>query len=334
MNKELNKVFGEKDKYLHYMINHLPQLLQLDQVFISSFSALNNNSTSIHELPYLSLTEQFLICQNFYDALGIDININQLIANGTINFDIDSHFSKKNKYQYGVYHSSKRFSTIETYNGGTILDVAVLVHEIAHNYNISYPSTTIQSSLTECLSLTSELIFWDYLQNIGEPHAPSLLNNFFKKYLTRCRENYGLIKMLNLFYKMGDISEESYQMLYKDSGYSTLYKSFAQQIEDYVSTDELFLIFIPLEYIFGFTLSTYLFASYKKDPVFIQNIKAFNRTIKKSSSNPLLPINLHNLEPADIKAIADAYEYLATSSTFPPSTKKLNNVNQKRLTHS
>lgn len=243
------------------------------------------------------LVEKLKLIEGFYKSMKIDFNIEDIVKNGTFNIistnnPDEATFSKiysgNNNYTITEesYTDSKTNQKIITYkeyhetininNNDLLTDSIIWVHEASHYRNQPYKQRgEVNDILTELVAFTEELIYIDYLKRVGYEEEANMFavadyNNFYY-FLTR---SYYIIRIVLLYYSLGEISKESYKMLYgKDEDYKKSLNIFFKEIQ--VNRKSIFTL---LYYSVG-AISMYNYIEYKKDPNFLEKIKKLNKEI-------------------------------------------------------
>lgn len=243
------------------------------------------------------LVEKLKLIEGFYKSMKIDFNIEDIVKNGTFNIistnnPDEATFSKiysgNNNYTITEesYTDSKTNQKIITYkeyhetininNNDLLTDSIIWVHEASHYRNQPYKQRgEVNDILTELVAFTEELIYIDYLKRVGYEEEANMFavadyNNFYY-FLTR---SYYIIRIVLLYYSLGEISKESYKMLYgKDEDYKKSLNIFFKEIQ--VNRKSIFTL---LYYSVG-AISMYNYTEYKKDPNFLEKIKKLNKEI-------------------------------------------------------
>ena len=259
------------------------------------------------------LVEKLKLIEGFYKSMKIDFNIEDIVKNGTFNIistnnPDEATFSKiysgNNNYTiteesytdsktnqkiitYKEYHK-----TINVYNNDLVTDSIIWVHEISHYRNQpSIKRGEVNDILTELVAFTEELIYIDYLKRVGYEEEANMFavadyNNFYY-FLTR---SYYIIRIVLLYYSLGEISKESYKMLYgKDEDYKKSLNIFFKEIQ--VNRKSIFTL---LYYSVG-AISMYNYTEYKKDPTFFAKVQELNNALLTNSAsleNSLKIINI------------------------------------------
>ena len=298
----------------------------------SLITFLSNNVENLDmKTPDLScgarkdLMEKLKLIEGFYKSMKIDFNIDNIFKNGTSNIISTNNpdeatfseiYSGNNNYiiteesytdsktnqkiiTYKEYHK-----TINVYNNDLVTDSIIWVHEISHYRNQpSIKRGEVNDILTELVAFTEELIYIDYLKRVGYEEEANMFavaayNNFYY-FLTR---SYYIIRIVLLYYSLGEISKESYKMLYgKDEDYKKSLNIFFKEIQ--VNRKSIFTL---LYYSVG-AISMYNYTEYKKDPTFFAKVQELNNALLTNSAsleNSLKIINI-SLNEESLQRILD-----------------------------
>lgn len=249
------------------------------------------------------LLEKLKIIEGFYKSMKIDFNIEDIVKNGTFNIistnnsaeaTFSEMYSGNNNYTvteesytdskttqkvvtYKEYHE-----TINIYNNDLLTDSVIWAHESSHYRNQPYKQRwEVNDILTELVAFTEELIYIDYLKKIGYEEEASMFavseyNNLYC-FLTR---SYYIIRIVLLYYSLGEISKESYKMLYgEDEDYKKSLNIFFKEIQ--VNRKSIFTL---LYYSVG-AISMYNYIEYKKDPTFFDRVQELNNALLTNSTS-------------------------------------------------
>lgn len=133
----------------------------------------------------------------------------------------------------------------------------------------------VNDILTELVAFTEELIYTDYLKQIGYEKEAAMFNiEEYKNLHNYINCSHYVIKITLLYYLLGKVSKESYFLLYKnDKDYDKALKIFDEE-----KNKNQNIIFLSLYYSVGI-ISFYNYIEYKKDPNFLEKIKKLNKEI-------------------------------------------------------
>ena len=133
----------------------------------------------------------------------------------------------------------------------------------------------VNDILTELVAFTEELIYTDYLKQIGYEKEATMFNiEEYKNLHNYINCSHYVIKITLLYYLLGKVSKESYLLLYKnDKDYDKALKIFDEE-----KNKNQNIIFLSLYYSVGI-ISFYNYIEYKKDPNFLEKIKKLKENI-------------------------------------------------------
>ena len=247
---------------------------------------------NLREGQRTSVAEVEKLIDDFYKKIGINFKFNEIIKDGTFNI-IKTTYPKKanicelthgnNNYIRVIVDDGKRkevteHKAINVYNNTLITDSIIWVHEISH-YRNQPPlfRGEVNDILTELLAFTYELIYTDYLEQIGyEEEGKTFKIEEYKRLHTFIKKGYYIVRIFLLYFLLGEVSQENYKFLYKkDKDYEYALKSF--DIEIIRRKDKNF-IFTILFYSVGI-ISIYNYVEYKKNPKFLEKIEKLNQEL-------------------------------------------------------
>lgn len=298
----------------------------------SLITFLSNNIENLDmKTPDLScgarkdLMEKLKLIEGFYKSMKIDFNIEDIVKNGTFNiistnnpdeatfseiysgnnnYIITEEFYTDSKTNQKIITYKEYHETINVYNNDLVTDSIIWVHEISHYRNQpSIKRGEVNDILTELVAFTEELIYIDYLKRVGYEEEANMFavaayNNFYY-FLTR---SYYIIRIVLLYYSLGEISKESYKILYgKDKDYKKSLNTFFKEIQ--VNRKSIFTL---LYYSVG-AISMYNYTEYKKDPTFFAKVQELNNALLTNSAsleNSLKIINI-SLNEESLQRILD-----------------------------
>lgn len=248
---------------------------------------------------YTKLDEKECIklAQNFFDNHHINLNINELIQNGTIILK-KKDSEKTDDFYYSTldgssYYDENNNRKLVVVMEGTIFDCAILIHEIMHYRNQPNGKRNFVNDLiTESLSYVMELIFFEDLLDSVYNTDRSLHFRLFEKlmYIYAYRIYY-IYKIILLYKREDDISKEKYDKIFIDGKYEQALEKF----EEYVSKKRSVLRDTWM--IIGLPLAIYMLDEYKKNKNFFELIEQMNIDINEKSIEECLSIiNINSRE--------------------------------------
>lgn len=246
------------------------------------------------KLPIININQIFKIVDDYIKKYNIDINLEELIDKGIINF-VDKYTNLQNKREEnieidGICNHDKKL--IEVNNNGSIIDSATLVHELSH-YRDKFNNDIFFTRFlfTEALAISEELIMIDdynekvylFLQHIYDLYRYSL-------------EMHYTLKMILVYQKFGSISKEDYKLYYGDDlnynhDYNILVNNYGKDvIKQFIQI---------LKYTLQTLLAITLMYRNRSDNLYYEKIKEYHNQIDKLEVNEylkLLEININNLD--------------------------------------
>lgn len=283
--------------------------------FKEYFDNDNNQESFIEKLDKMSIFDSINLVKIFYKECGINLDIDELIKDGTIDFAYYDELEKsdisinKNEYNdYGACHFEKGKYYINTINGNTLLDSRTLIHELSHYQNCpSNERTDDWELISETLAITEELIFCDFLFKKGFEESARLLIK------DRVLYTYNSIDYLSPIYaiffvykKYSNLSKQNYNLIFDDPNYDNEMKKTKNSIENKEFNFER-----HNKYILSFELASYMLSQYKKDNNFIEIINSIHNKINSMKVTEFIKaIGLNDLGTEDRKIIRDSLEEL------------------------
>lgn len=209
---------------------------------------------------------------------------------------------------------------VNTCNNGLIVDSIILVHELSHLRDQPEKGRRLTSDLlTEALAFTDELIFLDYLEELGYVDDVNMFKNYLYNQCYRLTiRAKSLFKLGIVFSNFSNLSPESFELYFNDL---ETYENDVEELVKHPKNAQHFLI--DAWYTMGYCLSTYMYYEYKKDPEFIENIKFLHTAINETDVLSCLKImNLNDLNADDLNKIGEALRKM---------TDSLNKINTKKI---
>lgn len=278
---------------------------------LKEFSKIANIKDAVKNSKRLSFLEKINIIKSFYEKYHIDIDIDKLIQDGTLNF-IESDIDDNPYYYNGSNGYDNGHQTVDICNNGTIADLPIAVHELGHYRNQPADGRNQLSSLfTEALARCDEFLFLNYLTDLGYKEDVRK----YKIYLLQCSYKnvfYAkpLLKLFLIFKELGSISEESYKIMFKEtSDYIHDIKVLESQINL-----ESFDLKSYVHYLFDTYISSYLFLKYKENSSFINNINQLHNFVNDTSMFECLKlIELNDLDIEDQEILINSVKEMKKS---------------------
>lgn len=230
------------------------------------------------------------IVDKFYRDVNIPFNVNKSINDGTIDFnysdlvfdDSEDYNSKLTSIIDGVMFPDDM--TVDVSHSGLISGAVTLVHELSHLRDTNKEKNHLENIFTESLAITDELIFLDYLQNLGYDYdAISIRNLLFYLYFYTANKAIDFLAALVLFERTGSLKLKDYQDLFKnDKGYEDMLNTIQIYKEKKINIEK------DCRYIFGSCLAVTLFYRWKQDNSFMQNLVDIHNTKYQVNSMDIL----------------------------------------------
>ena len=287
---------------------------------LKEFSKISNVKDTVKNSKRYDINEKIELIKKFYIQYNINIDIDKLIEDGTIEF-IESDIDENPFYYNGKSFKENGHKLIKVSNNGTIADVPIIIHELGHYRNqLDNKSTSIREIFTESLARIDELLFLDYLSQYG--YEDEIRK--FKIYLLQCSANNAyystpVLKMFLLFDELGDISFDSYKMYFKDT---KKYEQELKMFEEEINRKDFYLDNY-VKYVFDTYISSYLFLKFKENNKFLENINTLHELVKTNNMFDCLKlIGLNNLGEEDRKILLDyVKEYINNLTEEKSKTK-------------
>ena len=279
INDYLNNFLNKYHKTNYLKIQNLGPFYELSK-FVHEQTKLKNETERInwYKVNRSSFLQNIKLINNFFKSINVEFNIEDIIKDGTINIqtnDLDEILeSKRYRLGQGNNHYLGNHKSININNNGLISDSVVWVHEISHYRNQSDERRgQTNDLLTEALASTYELIYIDYLEELGYAyeayHARAFLLDFFHYISDQASI---LTKMFLLYEELGDTSKESYKYFYKKADdYDEVKGKFINMMKN-----DPMIIFKSIDYTVAAAYSIYMYNYYSKNRNFINNIEKLN----------------------------------------------------------
>jgi len=315
LEEELNEVFVDKNFSNSLFEQNISLIYKLSNIAFDKLSDFNDYSWDDIDLSTISKSNIFKnidIVKDFYIKNNISFNIDKLINDGTMIF---------NEVEYPDHYTTSsgdsNIYSIECFNNGLITDSIVLLHELSH-YRNSYSCSQERDLLSESIARAEELIFYDYLMELGYTEDVIKFKRGFYNSFFECSADISIVfKMINLYKEMGNLNKDSYDIYYNDNDYDFYISAFYE-----IAINNEIDLFLGGEYILGYALSTYMYYQYKQDSTFFNNIQSLNQKVGTDSfDNCLKIINLNNLDEC-IYPIIESLEYICNDLNIN-SVKKM-----------
>jgi len=252
------------------------------------------NDIDFKEISRVSFLDKIKLIQGFYDKYNIDINLEDIISNGTLNIEFNSleEVLRDNDYDLllkGENNYINKFKTIDVYDNQLLTDSIILVHELSHYRNQPDDKRSqVNNLLTESLAFFEELIYCDYLDEVGyQKEASVFKKNEFQNLRNSLSRLYPILGIYYLYDKTGSISKENYEFLYGNIDH---YEYCLEEMFKTIELGDYNIILNLIWYMVAFALSIYMYISFKEDNKFLENIKNLNDNLNKISLSDALII--------------------------------------------
>lgn len=320
INEFLKNLFNTSYNENKIFLNNLKNIYILISFLYDNLEKLDIDTKDLRNTTRKDYVEKTQLINDFYKSLGINFKVNDIEKNGTLNIletnepiDVTLQLTYGNNNYIFYERRSFNFKTkedniisrnyhkaINVYNNGLLIDSIIWVHEISHYKNQPKEKRhEVNDILTELIAYTEELLYIDYLENIGyEEEAKIFKIMEYQNLYSILNFSYYIIKITLLYYLLGSVNKENYLLLYKeDKSYNKALELFNKGKND-----------IRLCYHYSIAIiSLYNYIEYKKDKSFLANLKRLNKEIMNyniSLENALKIINL-KLDRESLNKILD-----------------------------
>lgn len=320
INKFLKNFFSTTHNENKILLNNIKKIYVLISFLCNNLEKLDIETKDLRNSTRKDYIEKTQLINDFYKSIGINFKVNDIEKNGTINIlETNEPKDATSQLTYGYnnyvlceersfdpktkevittcrnYHKS-----INVYNNDLLTDSIIWVHEISHYKNQPEEKRhEVNDILTELIAYTEELLYIDYLENIGyEEEAKIFKINEYQTFYNILNSSYYIIRIILLYYLLGSVNKVNYLLLYKeDKSYNKALELFNKGKND-----------IRLCYHYSIAIiSLYNYIEYKKDKSFLENLKRLNKEIMNyniSLENALKIINL-KLDRESLNKILD-----------------------------
>ncbi len=250
-----------------------------------SLEEAKNMDFNLETITRMTLENKIANLNDFYQKEHIDINVNELISNGTINF-----ISYEN-YLVGCNYYDGNHRVIDVSNNGLLMENEILVHELSHYQNQTFNGRgEVNNMLTEALAYFEGLVYLDYLKDIGyELDALELKKYFILMLQQELKKCYGLLKMLWCFSNMGTITKKDYQYFYNSQDNEEITTDYLENLKYfYQSYQNNFPIYRDIWLILTGLLTPYMYNQSQLDESFKRTIRQLNTEINVLSLDDVL----------------------------------------------
>lgn len=320
INQFLKNLFNTSYNENKIFLNNLKNIYILISFIYDNLEKLDIDTKDLRNTTRKDYVEKTQLINDFYKSLEINFKVNDIEKNGTLNIlETNEPIDATSQLTYGnnnyIFYERRSFNfktkedniisrnyhkAINVYNNGLLIDSIIWVHEISHYKNQPKEKRhEVNDILTELIAYTEELLYIDYLENIGyEEEAKIFKIMEYQNLYNILNFSYYIIKITLLYYLLGSVNKENYLLLYKeDKSYNKALELFNKGKND-----------IRLCYHYSIAIiSLYNYIEYKKDKSFLENLKRLNKEIMNyniSLENALKIINL-KLDRESLNKILD-----------------------------
>lgn len=320
INQFLKNLFNTSYNENKIFLNNLKNIYILISFLYDNLEKLDIDTKDLRNTTRKDYVEKTQLINDFYKSLGINFKVNDIEKNGTLNIlETNEPIDATSQLTYGnnnyIFYERRSFNfktkedniisrnyhkAINVYNNGLLIDSIIWVHEISHFKNQPKEKRhEVNDILTELIAYTEELLYIDYLENIGyEEEAKIFKIMEYQNLYNILNFSYYIIKITLLYYLLGSVNKENYLLLYKeDKNYNKVLELFNERKND-----------IRFCYHYSIAIiSLYNYIEYKKDKSFLENLKRLNKEIMNyniSLESALKIINL-KLDRESLNKILD-----------------------------
>ena len=305
------------DKISQFM-EYIWPIYNMVQSSTQYWNGFNSSGISKFDIEWekLARSKDFIqsqkLVEDFYRELGIDVNFDELMKDGTldIKFFDKNDPDNNNNYLAGNFQGSIGISNyhpyIEVMDQGFVLDASVYAHEIGHYINENFGRDTFgRELLTESVAHFFELLFADYLCERGYEYDGTISKRLVQYTLYHCSwDALYIFRLFILFLKYNDINEEKYN---EDFG-GTLFNDVIDRCYEVII--EKHTLRARIKHSIAFSLSIYMYIKYKNDKEFIEAVKKLNdKMMKDYTIEELLTIiGITGFDNDNMKKILASFE--------------------------
>lgn len=201
------------------------------------------SENDINDLPKYSNEEIFEFVKNFYNKLGINYDIDNVLNNKVVCLE-----SSVKPLIYGECNRSN--DKIEINKTGTIVDSILLTHELGH-YKNEKEGLKNESKLflSEILPMSEEFIMCDNLSGHNDEKVfwyKHRINSLYEK----IRRINSVLGMIMVYINNGNLSRDAYLNEFDDDYYDNDFN----YLKNYVNNHNLENIFMDMIYLIGYVM--------------------------------------------------------------------------------
>lgn len=294
-----------KDFFAYYddnIIDNLEYFLYLGEDIEKIINNLKINNATLDSyskvMNICKIQDVFEFVNKYNKKFNINLDINKLINDGIIDFDSLEYEKMVSKRRDECVELDGRCcsdgNSIIVRNYGSLSDAVTLIHELSHYKEIPNKSNKTRFWFTEALAITEELIAVDELNDIDL----KLFCFYFRLlYTKQCLRNLnGILPIMIVFQKIGDVSKESYKCIFKCDYYDEDIKVFLNYINYYLEKNKKFGLNTPvfeqlvmeLKYVIGYMVAISLYKKYKLDNNYMNEIQNLHKLINELDVNDFI----------------------------------------------
>lgn len=295
-----------KDFFAYYdddnIIDNLEYFLYLGEDIEKIINNLKINNATLDSyskvMNICKIQDVFEFVNKYNKKFNINLDINKLINDGIIDFDSLEYEKMVSKRRDECVELDGRCcsdgNSIIVRNYGSLSDAVTLIHELSHYKEIPNKSNKTRFWFTEALAITEELIAVDELNDIDL----KLFCFYFRLLNTKqcLRVLNGILPIMIVFQKIGDVSKESYKCIFKCDYYDEDIKVFLKYINYYLDKNKKFglntpvfeQLVIELKYVIGYIVAISLYKKYKLDNNYMNEIQNLHKLINELDVNDFI----------------------------------------------
>ena len=295
-NTYLNEKFGVNNRYPNVFYDNLEIFYRLALFMKNLYREEKFPAEKYNSFKYLGIIDSIELVKKYYKENNIDIDIDELVSDGTINF-VEQEESKY--ITKGLTHNENGKRLVEIWTQFNVFDSIVLLHELSH-YKNKGSNTQVRELFSEGIAYAEEHIYVDWLEENGFPG----IKETWEIIMNACRYyfadyEYKNFKIYNLFDQMGNIDKDTYEYYYEDdTNYEDIMSKF----------DKKFDVLTDSGYVFGYAVSDYIYDKYKKGEMTIQDIENIHIYTNMNFNKIFEALDLEDLYVDNIEKLLQALE--------------------------
>ena len=265
------------------LFDNLKNIYVLISFIYNNIEKIENEEIDWNQITKTTLFEEEKIIDSFYKEIGVNLELDEIIKDGTFNIVRTNELEEAYPYELtlGVNNYEGEHKSIDVYNNGIITDSIIWVHEISHYRNQpENHRSEVNDLLTELLAFTEEFIYMDYLEKKGYKNDANIFKiEEYKNLYNHIKIGFPVARIYLLYFLLGEVSNENYKYLYhEDNSYEK-----ALDVFNAVIKQDQNIIFNILWYSVG-VISIYNYERYKEDSKYLDKIKELNTKINTDIS--------------------------------------------------